>query len=101
MIIETYIPGVDEWGSDAPLSFSFGLQNNPVKGIAIFNLSLPQNGQVTLRIYDCSGRLIDKISDHKSIGWYQIPWMAKVNGVYFYTFESQGYRQSGKLVVIR
>jgi len=55
---------------------------------------------ITLRIYDACGRLVDNLSGHKSAGYYQIPWMAKVNGVYFYTFESSGHKETGKLVII-
>ena len=84
-----------------PMSFSFGLESNPVKGMALFNLALPQDALITLKIYDVSGRLLNKVSEHKSAGYYQIPWTSDVNpGVYFYTFESSGHKENGKLVIV-
>jgi hypothetical protein len=90
---------VSEGESDIPL-FSLGLKSNPVKGKVLFELSLPQDTEITLKIYDSSGRLVDNLSGCKSAGYCQIPWSAKVNGVYFYTFESSGHKETGKLVIV-
>lgn len=101
-IIETYDPGIAEGGSVTPASFSFGLRSNPAKGKALFNLALPEASLVALTIYDVSGRVIDKVlSEMKSAGYYNIPWKTKVNGIYFYTFESSGHKENGKLVILR
>ena len=96
------LTGVMESG-DIPGYFSFGLKNNPVKGKAVFSLSLPQAASITLRIYDVSGRLIDNlISEKKSAGYYEIPWTSpKSAGVYFYRLESPWGRKVGKLVIVR
>ena len=95
--------GVAEGSSDTPAFFSFGLRSNPVRGKAVFNLALPRGGLVTLRIYDVSGRLIDKvISGKQAAGYYDIPWVSKVGaGVYFYSFESSWKTKIGKLVFVR
>ena len=98
-IVQTYDPGVHDF-TDKPAVFSFGLENNPTKEKALFNLALPQDGLITLRIYDVSGRLVDDLSGYKSSGYYQIPWMKANAGVYFYTFESLSHKENGKLVVI-
>ena len=84
----------------SPMTFSFDLESNPVKGMALFNLALPQDALITLKIYDISGRIVNKVSDHKSAGYYQIPWTVKNAGVYFYTFESSGHKETGKLVIV-
>ena len=101
-VIETYDPGIAEY-EDRPAFFSFGLQSNPVKGKAVFNLALPQPAIITLRIYDVSGRLIDKlISEKKSAGFYEIPWSKDVSsGIFFYHLESPWQRKLGKLVLVR
>jgi hypothetical protein len=100
--IANHYPGVMDFG-DMPISFSFGLKSNPAKGKAIFNLALPEPGNITLRIYDISGRLIDQlISEKKSAGYYETPWITEVNaGIYFYYFESPWEKKVGKLVVVR
>ena len=97
-VIVTHDPGITEGNSDQV--FSFGLRNNPAKGKALFNLTLPEAATVSLRIYDVSGRLISNISEHKPAGYYQIPWETKVNGIYFYTFETSGHKETGKLVML-
>jgi hypothetical protein len=99
--IAGYDPGVMDF--DTPLRFSFGLRSNPVKGKALFNLALPEAADVTLRIYDATGRLIDKvISGRQAAGYYEIPWTSNVTaGVYFYSFESTYHSEVGKLVLVQ
>jgi len=98
-VINVYPPGITEGGT--PMSFSFGLENNPVKSKVIFNLALPQDALVTLKIYDITGCLVNTVSGRKAAGYYQIPWTSDVNaGVYFYTFESPGHKETGKLVIV-
>ena len=100
--IANHDPGVMEH-EDIPPSFSFGLRSNPAKGKAVFNLALPHDAIITLRIYDVTGRLIDKpISGRNSAGYYNIPWSPEVStGVYFYKFESPWQNKVGKIVLVR
>jgi YVTN family beta-propeller protein len=100
--IANHDPGIMEY-ENIPTSFSFGLKSNPARGKAVFNLALPQAGLVTLRIYDVSGRLIDKvISGRKSAGFYEIPWIKEVSsGIFFYHLDSPWQQKIGKLVLIR
>jgi hypothetical protein len=99
-VIETYDFGITE-GNAIPLSFSFSLQNNPIKGTAMFALELPKTNSITLNIYDISGRLVDKlISGRMLAGYYQIPWTQTTPGVYFYKIESPWENKVGKLVVV-
>jgi hypothetical protein len=100
-IIVTYT-GIAEANPDKPLSFSFGLKNNPAKNKAIFNLTLPEPASISLQIYDASGRLVDELKTHKSAGNYEIPWTPKETaGVYFYRFESPIRTEFGKLILIK
>jgi hypothetical protein len=98
-LIMTYPEGIAD-GLTTPISFSFGLKSNPTNK-AVFNLILPKDGQVTIKIYDINGRLVDNLSGYRPARYHQINWETKVNGVYFYTFESSSYRKSGKLVVVK
>ena len=102
-VIETYVPGVDEWGSNTPTSFSFGLRSNPAKGNALFNLALPEAATITLCIYDVMGRLLDKvISGRKTAGYYEIPWTKDVSsGIFFYHLDSPWQQKIGKLVLLK
>jgi hypothetical protein len=84
-------------------SFSFRVQNNPVCGRAVFTLTMPTDGYVTLKMYDITGRLIaTPVSHLESAGYHEICWGDAVNaGVYFYILKSPWYEQTGKLVLVR
>jgi len=94
--------GVEEL-KQIPQYFSFGLQSNPARGRAVFNLAIPEDAEITLRIYDVLGRLIDKpITCRMSAGIYEIVWTTKVSaGVYFYCLESTWQKIVRKLVLLR
>jgi hypothetical protein len=97
------VTGVEE-GNNHPVTFSFGLKNNPAVGKAMFSLALPTDASINLNIYDASGRLIDKLATgRKSAGYYEIPWTSKANaaGVYFYSFESSYKNEIGKLILVK
>jgi hypothetical protein len=86
-----------------PTLLSFSLNSNPVRGLAVFNLAVPADAIVTLRIYDITGRLVDTpIAGREAAGYYEIPWVSEASsGVYFYVFESPWQNKKGKLVLVR
>jgi hypothetical protein len=94
--------GVEE-RDETTVLFSFGLQNNPVCGRAVFALTMPTDGYVVLKMYDITGRLIAIPCSHrKSAGYHEICWGDAVStGVYFYVVESPWHTQTGKLVLVR
>jgi hypothetical protein len=83
--------------------FSFGAENNPARGIMVFRLSAPTTAEVTLRVYDTSGRLVDELLTGSTVaGTHEIhgrPGMAA--GIYFYRLESPWEVRTGKLVLLR
>ena len=85
-----------------PRMFLFDLRNNPVKGKAIFNLSLPLDATIDLWIYDVAGRIVDKpVSGEIAAGQYEIPWNSEVSsGIYFYTLRSPWQFIKGKMVFL-
>jgi hypothetical protein len=99
--IAGYDPGVMEFNT--PPVFSFGLKNNPAKSKAVFNLALPEAADVTLRIYDAAGRLVDKVIFGKQApGYYEIQWSKDVSsGIFFYHLDSPWQQKIGKLVLVK
>jgi hypothetical protein len=97
-------PGVSEHGVDLKV-FSFGFQTNPVRGQAVFVLSMPIDGQVSLKIYDVTGRLVVMPANGMySAGNYNIPLAQTLSaGVYFYVLDvGVLWRcEKGKFVIIR
>ncbi|MEE8597015.1 MAG: S8 family serine peptidase [bacterium] len=86
-----------------PEFFSFGLNNNPARGKPIFNVAIPNDAVINLRIYDVSGRLIDTpIISRLSAGTHEITWTSTLTaGVYFYSLESPWQNKVGKLVIVK
>jgi hypothetical protein len=89
--------------NETAVSFSFGLQSNPACGRAMFTLTMPRDGYVSLSMYDITGRLIATPSSQlKSAGYHEICWGDAVStGVYFYVLKSPWHNQTGKLVLVR
>jgi hypothetical protein len=86
-----------------PGQFSFAVKRNPARDRIVFGLSIPASGQVSLKIYDTSGRLVDEPLAGKSLGGSsEIRAREDLrSGIYFYRLESPWGNVSGKLVLIR
>lgn len=96
--------GINEHSSEA-VSFKL-LQNfpNPFNPSTKISFDLIKRGHVSLKINDISGKesviLLNKTLNE---GSYSVEWDASEfqSGVYFYTIESEGYRQSKKMLLIK
>ena len=110
--IETTIPGgeahVTVPGS-LPLSISHAMPN-PFTSTTEFELALPETaGEVTVRIYDVSGRLVRKLaSERLAYGRHRVRWNGKdefgegaSSGVYLCSFEYGDIRLTRKLMLLR
>ena len=86
-----------------PHNFSFGIKNTVSIDKVIFNLVLPRADDITLCIYDITGRLIDMpINGRKQAGIYKIIWTSgKSSGVYFYKFNSLQGKKAGKFIFMK
>jgi len=82
---------------------------NPFRDRTQINYALPTAGNVSLRVYDATGRTVRKLaSGHQKAGSYSVTWDSKDNrgrqvprGVYFYRLETPGFRSVKKAVVTR
>jgi hypothetical protein len=82
---------------------------NPFTNAATIRYSLPYTTNVSLKIYDVSGRLVSKLVDGEVIpGVHTVNWTGKddVNrrcaaGVYFVRFTAGDYQASKKMVLIK
>jgi hypothetical protein len=88
-----------------PASYSLGkAYPNPFNPTTTIDYSIGQNGQVSMVVYDLSGRVVDTLVDgYKNEGTYQITWTANAHssGVYFVQLNINGYIQSKKLMLIK
>ncbi len=94
----------------APLAY-FMNQNfpNPFNPSTTISFGLREAGNVTLRIYDASGRLVRALIDrHFDAGSYNVLWDGRgcdggavASGVYFYNIEAGTFRETRKMVLLK
>jgi len=82
---------------------------NPFKSHTQISYALPQAGNVSLQVYDITGRTVRRLaSGRQNAGFYTVNWDAKDShgrqvpyGVYFYRLDTPGFRSVKKAVVTR
>ncbi len=106
------IVGID--AGEVPSRFSL-LQNvpNPFNPTTVIEFELPEAARVNLSIYDASGRLVRRLVDRElPAGTYSgsrgVIWsgtddrgMSVASGVYFYSLDMGGEKQTRKMVLVR
>jgi hypothetical protein len=87
----------------ASCSFHFNIGPSPARSRIIFDLFLPADALVDVRIYDVSGRLIAKpVCGQFSAGNHEFSWSLEIStGIYFYTLDSPWQKSVGKIVVVK
>ncbi len=96
--------GIDPFGQ-IPEKFNLA-QNypNPFNPTTNIEFDLPKYGNVTLEIFDVSGKSIDKlVNGNLNAGHYQIQWNASKysSGAYFYKIETDGFKEVKKMMLIK
>jgi photosystem II stability/assembly factor-like uncharacterized protein len=92
---ESFIPAVHLLEQNYP---------NPFNPVTTIRFTLPQQGFVTLKVYDILGEeVITLLSGEFLAGQHSVRWDAsnKPSGVYFYRLESGSFVQTKKLVLLR
>ncbi|MFC1569015.1 FG-GAP-like repeat-containing protein [bacterium] len=82
---------------------------NPFNPETIIPYALPEQTQVTMKIFDLTGREIKTlINQHQSAGWYQAKWDgtnqrgARVaTGIYIYQLQTTAFQKSRKMIHLR
>jgi hypothetical protein len=76
--------------------------SSPVRGAAVISYALPRAGDVSLVVYDATGRPIQTLANgRRDAGRYAATWNARgaAAGIYFCALESGGSRTSRKIVL--
>ena len=77
---------------------------NPFNPITTIDFTVGHDSFVKLTIFDVSGRKVDVLlNEYTNSGSYSIEWDASrfASGVYFYTFETEGERNTKKLLLLK
>jgi hypothetical protein len=76
---------------------------NPFHGSTAISYSLPQSSQVTLTIYDITGRLVETlVNETQEPGIHRVRWNRDTDpsGVYFYRLKAGEFVETRKMVVV-
>ena len=88
-----------------PVRFDLG-QNypNPFNPSTSINFDLPDDGHVTLKVFNVSGKEVETIvNDNRTAGYYTVKFNASglSSGIYYYRLESNGVSRVMKMALIK
>lgn len=96
--------GIQSISNEIPKSFSL-YQNypNPFNPSTSIKFDIPKAGNVSLKIYDITGKEVYSINEFKSAGQYEFTFDATnyASGLYFYKVESGLFIETKKMVLIK
>ncbi len=92
-------------GNEVPTTYELS-QNfpNPFNPVTTINYQLPQNGSVTLKIYDILGKEVATlVNEQKNQGRYSVNFDASklASGVYIYRLQVNDYVSSKKMLLLK
>jgi hypothetical protein len=97
--------GVSHNNNEIPKQFELK-QNfpNPFNPNTLINFSVPKAGNVTLEVFDISGkRVASLVNDEMEAGNYKFDFNAGVlsSGVYFYKLTAEGFTETKKMMLVK
>jgi hypothetical protein len=97
--------GVNQIGSTVPGSYSLK-QNypNPFNPSTTIRFDLSKSSMVTLKVYDLTGREVATLVNEKlNAGTKEVVFNATAltTGVYFYTLNADGYKETKKMMLVK
>ncbi len=99
------IVGVQPINSEIPYKYILE-QNypNPFNPETNINFSIPKSSVVKLRVYNTTGKIVSElINEYKTAGNYSVKFDGTdlSSGVYFYSIESDGFKQTKSMMLIK
>ncbi|MCL4548606.1 MAG: matrixin family metalloprotease [Bacteroidetes bacterium] len=90
--------------AEKPTEYSISNYPNPFNPTTTINYQIPENGFVTIKVYDVlSKEVATLVSGNKSAGYYSVNFDASklTSGVYIYTINVNGFAQSKKMLLMK
>ncbi|MGE5845307.1 MAG: T9SS type A sorting domain-containing protein, partial [Ignavibacteria bacterium] len=97
--------GVESFAGSNVKSYSLS-QNypNPFNPSTIIKYSIPQNGYISLKVFNLQGEEVATLSEGvRQAGSYSVTFDASglANGVYLYQLKSNGFMETKKLLLLK
>ena len=98
--------GVNNISTEVPNSYSL-MQNypNPFNPSTTIRFAIPKDARVTIKVYDVMGREVATVLDNQkvSVGTNEVSFNANglASGIYFYTLQSNDFRDTKKMMLIK
>lgn len=92
---------VQESGTQKP---SISITPNPANPVTTLNYSLVEPGNVRINIYSISGQIVATlVDDYMTAGKHAVMFdgSSLASGVYFYQFITEGFKTSGKMLLLK
>lgn len=90
--------------AEKPIEYSIANFPNPFNPTTTINYQLPENGFVTIKVFDILGKEVATlVNENKAAGYYNINFDASrlTSGVYIYTINTNGFSQSKKMLLMK
>ncbi|MBI5730066.1 MAG: T9SS type A sorting domain-containing protein [Ignavibacteriales bacterium] len=90
--------------TEIPTDYSIANYPNPFNPTTSINYQLPENGFVTIKVYDMLGKEVAVlVNENKSAGYHRVNFDASklTSGVYVYTITANNFIQSKKMLLMK
>ena len=90
--------------NEVPTNYSINNYPNPFNPTTTINYQLPENGFVTVKVYDLLGKEIALlVNENKQAGYHSVTFDASrlTSGVYIYTIIVNNFIQSRKMMLLK
>ena len=109
---ETGFVNIDSHWNQSEIPSLFSLDQNypnPFNPVTTLRYDLPEDGLVSITIYDMLGNVVNNlVNTNQSSGYKSVQWNATNNqgqpvsaGVYLYTIEAGDFRQTKKMILLK
>lgn len=99
---------LNELGKELPEEYSINNYPNPFNPTTTINYQLPEDGFVTIKVFDILGKEVATlVNENKSAGYYRVNFDANsaggglTSGVYIYRIDANGFTQSKKMLLMK
>jgi hypothetical protein len=77
---------------------------NPFNAATTIKYGLPENGHVTVEVYDLLGRRVTTlVNEYQDAGYHQVTWNAGryTSGTYFYRIQANDYSEQKRMLLVK